>query len=104
MARKIPISGLPLFAYKLRTEGLSWLSARLKREWQMPTTGMGQALYRAVRSFRGGGRDLPLFDGDRLYAFYDLAVAPLTFDFLWFLVGAELRRRRDGLAAIEVVI
>ena len=26
-----------------------------------------------------------------LFAFYDLQVAPITFDFLWFLVGADLR-------------
>lgn len=105
MARKIPISGLPLLAYKLRTEGLPWLFARLKREWQMPTTGAGQALFRVARALTGGGRSAAAaIDRDRLYAFYDLAVAPLTFDFLWFLVGAELRRKRDGLAAIAVVI
>src|SRR6185437_14332700 len=106
MARKIPISGLPLFAYKLKTEGLPWLTARIKREWQMPTTGPGQRLFRMRRALSRDTRGGPagFVDRDRLYAFYDLAVAPLTFDFLWFLVGAELRRRRDGLAAIEVVI
>ena len=41
---------------------------------------------------------------DILYAFYDLGVAPVTYDFLWFLVGAELARQRQGLAAIHAVI
>src|SRR6185437_3078974 len=106
MARKIPISGLPLFAYKLKTEGLPWLTARIKREWQMPTTGPGQRLFRMRRALSRDTRGGPagFVDRDRLYAFYDLAVAPLTFDFLWFLVGAELRRWRNGLAAMEVVI
>jgi hypothetical protein len=39
-----------------------------------------------------------------LYAFYDLSVAPITFDFLWFLAGADLARRERGLAQIHVVI
>jgi hypothetical protein len=39
-----------------------------------------------------------------LYAFYDLGVAPVSFDFLWFLVGAELERQRRELGQIHVVI
>jgi hypothetical protein len=103
MARKIPISGLPLFAYKLRTGGLPWLAKRLKREWQMPTTRGGQVFYRAGRALAGGWRRAAMAD-DMLYAFYDLGVAPITFDFLWFLVGAELERQRLGLASIHVAI
>jgi len=41
---------------------------------------------------------------ETLFAFYDLKVAPITFDFLWFLVGADLHRRRSGLASVHVVI
>ena len=91
MARKIPISGLPLFAYKLRTGGWAWLSERARRELALPTTGAGQALYRAARALSGRRGTPPV--GDTLFAFYDLAVAPITFDFLWFLVGAEFARR-----------
>ena len=103
MARNIPISGLPLLIYKLRTGGLAWLSDRLKREWQMPTTRPGQMLYRSGRALLGRGRAVKN-EGDTLCAFYDLAVAPLTFDFLWFLVGAELERKRRGLSAVDVVL
>jgi hypothetical protein len=39
-----------------------------------------------------------------LFAFYDLKVAPVTFDFLWFLAAADLERRRRGLNSVHVVI
>jgi hypothetical protein len=107
MARDIPISGLPLLVYKLRTGGFPWLAKRLQREWQAPTTGPGQALYRAARGVCRGirsGEGAALLPDGVLYAFYDLAVAPITFDFLWFLVGAELARQRAGLASIHVII
>ncbi len=39
-----------------------------------------------------------------LLAFYDLKVAPATFDFLWFLAGADLRRRVVGADNVHVVI
>jgi hypothetical protein len=105
----LPLRGLPLLIAKLRTGGLSWLGERLRDEWQMPRTGPGQALYRAVRSV---GRSTGVASRDKeahqrpdtLYAFYDLGVAPVTYDFLWFLVGAELERRRRKLASVHVVI
>jgi hypothetical protein len=107
MARDIPISGLPLLVYKLRTGGVPWLLKRLRREWDLPTTGPGQAFYRAARRLRHvaghDDRGLTLTEG-MLYAFYDLAVAPITFDFLWFLVGAELARQRRGLCSVHAVI
>ena len=39
-----------------------------------------------------------------LFGFYDLQVAPVTFDFLWFLAAADLERRRLGLKSVHVVI
>lgn len=104
MARKIPISGLPLFAYKLRTGGWGWLSERVRREAELPTTGAVQALYRAAHVLGGRVRRGTPPARDTLFAFYDLAVAPVTFDFLWFLVGAELARRKQGLPSLHVVI
>jgi hypothetical protein len=107
MLRSPPVSGLPLLFYKLRTGGVPWLADRLRREWQMPTSRGGQAIYRALRrAGRWGSSEATLRPAanDALYAFYDLAVAPLTFDFLWFLVGAELARRRVGASGIHVVI
>jgi hypothetical protein len=38
-----------------------------------------------------------------LQFYYDLAAAPITFDFAGYLAGAELERRRRGLSAIVVI-
>jgi hypothetical protein len=73
-----------------------------------PTTSPGKALHRAAR--RGVSAVLaPLRGSDptlgrTLFAFYDLKVAPITFDFLWFLAGADLARRDAGVDNIHVVI
>jgi hypothetical protein len=109
MSRKIPVSGPSLLFYKLRTGGLRWLMGRLAEEWRLPRTAAGQALRRRARSFgralSGNRNDAAAAPSeDVLYAFYDLAVAPVTFDFLWFLAGAELARERLGLAGVHVVI
>jgi hypothetical protein len=106
---RVPLSGLPLLIHKVREGGLSWLRERLCEEWEMPRTRGGQALYRAARAMGryvlGAGRqERQCGRVDLLYAFYDLGVAPVSFDFLWFLVGAELDRRRRGLASIHAVI
>ena len=111
MARSIPTSGAPLLFYKLRNDGLAWLFRRLREEWELPRTAAAQAVYRGLR---GVSRTFGLAphtsvagvacETQALYAFYDLGVAPITFDFLWFLVGAELERQRRGLASIQAVI
>ena len=41
---------------------------------------------------------------DVLYAFYDLAVSPATFDIVPFLVLAELERKEVGCSSLHVVI
>lgn len=105
MREKVPLSGLPLLTHKLRTGGITWLAQRLLEEWQLPRTAAGQSLLRGLRAVgSAGGRAGILGEANTLYAFYDLGVAPITFDFLWFLVGAELERQRLGLRAIHAVI
>jgi len=110
MREKVPLSGLPLLTYKLRTGGITWLARRLLEEWRLPRTDAGQKLLRGLRAIGraavrapGSHASLP-GEPDILYAFYDLGVAPITFDFLWFLVGAELERRRLGLRTVHTVI
>jgi hypothetical protein len=41
---------------------------------------------------------------DVLYAFYDLQVAPITYDASWFAAAADLKRRQLGLSRIHFVI
>jgi hypothetical protein len=105
MRQKVPLSGLPLLTYKLRAGGLAWFWQRLVDEWRLPRTVAGQSLLRGLRAVgRARVRPDAAATPDTLYAFYDLGVAPITFDFLWFLVGAELERQRRGLRAVHVVI
>jgi hypothetical protein len=110
MTGKLPLSGPPLLLYKLRTGGITWLLERLQDEWRLPRTGLGQSLFRGARVVARAARrssrsaDISGRPSGVLYAFYDLGVAPITFDFLWFLVGAELERQRRGCASIHAVI
>src|SRR5258708_19770293 len=63
--------------------------------------GAVAAIPRALR--RSAAADYP-HAHDVLFAFSDLQVAPVTFDFLWFLAAADLERRRLGLKSVHVVI
>ena len=110
-----PKRGLPRAVYRIRTQGMGWVGKRIASEINLPTTGPGKFLHasarRALAAFnavprlltRSSAATFPLAD-DVLYAFYDLKVAPVTFDFLWFLAGAELRRQKLGMSAVHVVI
>lgn len=106
MALNAPLSKLPLIVRQLRSRGIPWVAERLRREWALPTTALGRFAYRARHPERllRGRISRPGSQEDCLFAFYDLAIAPLTFDFLWFLVGADLERRRAGLKSVHVVI
>src|SRR5271169_3129929 len=110
MPGKLPLSGPPLLLYKLRTGGVAWLVERLREEIELPRTSLGQSLFRGARGIARAVQRRPVRDAacgapsDVLYAFYDLGVAPITFDFLWFLVGAELERRRRELTSVHAVI
>ena len=110
-----PVGGLPRIAFKIRTEGLGWIARRLAAEVNLPTTRVGRIIHAASRRGISVSAVLPrmarrlLLPPDSetrrtLFAFYDLQVAPVTFDFLWFLVGADLHRRQLGLDRIHVVI
>jgi len=112
--RDEPAGGLPRIIFKLRSEGPSWIGKRLVAEAVHPTTAPGQLIHRLARQGITAAAALPrrirrsgsTFPGVErtLFAFYDLKVAPITFDCLWFLVGADLQRRRLGLDHVHVVI
>ncbi len=94
-----------LLREQLKAGGWRWVFDRLRREWRMPTTPAGRALYRARRPrHEPSPAERAKYPADMLYAFYDLAVAPLTFDVLWFLAGADLERRRLGLKSVHLVV
>jgi hypothetical protein len=110
-----PTSGIRRVAFKIKTKGLRWIVERLAAEVSQPTTPPGRLAHKLARSATSAAAALPRRlralavpkpeDAARtLFAFYDLQVSPVTFDFLWFLVGADLERRRRGLEAVHVVI
>ncbi len=110
-----PASGIRRVAFKIKSKGPGWIVRRLAAEASQPTTTPGRLLHRLARNATTLAAALPRrlhalavpkpADAARtLFAFYDLQVSPITFDFLWFLVGADLERRRRGLDAVHVVI
>lgn len=50
----------------------------------------------------GSGAHLPV-DDDCLLVFYDLGHWPITFDFVWVVISADLVRREKGLAGLYFV-
>jgi hypothetical protein len=110
-----PSRGIPRLVHKIRTEGIGWISKRLAHEILQPSTKPGRAVHALARGGIAAVAAVPrrlrrmsasrsLATDQTLFAFYDLKVAPLTFDFLWFLAAAELRRRELALEHIHVVI
>ena len=100
---------------RIRAQGLLWVWRRFRIELVTPSTGPGRALIALRLALRAllawPGRWLAQrSDGahpnarDTLFAFYDLEVAPVTYDLTWFVVAAELSRRRLGLSSIQLLI
>jgi hypothetical protein len=110
--KREPASGLARLVFKLRLGGLAWLKTRLAAEATLPSTRIGQTIHLFARRGLSAAAAIPRgvraarypYARDVLFAFYDLKVAPITFDFLWFLAAADLERRRFGLKSIHVVI
>jgi hypothetical protein len=99
---------------RLRGRGLVAIAHRALREFYAPETRLGHALSPitapAWRLFRDARRALTRqapakrrVSADTLTLYYDLDVAPITYDFLFFLAFAEAERRKRGLTRLEVV-
>src|SRR5260370_964154 len=112
---KAPDSSIPRLAFKLRNEGFAWLKSRLAFEVSFPRTRIGPSIHLFARHGLGAAAAIPRaarrsmappypHAHEVLFAFYDLQVAPVTFDFLWFLAAADLERRRLGLKSVHVGI
>jgi hypothetical protein len=110
-----PEAGVARILFRLRTQGPIWILRRLRTEQISPSTKPGQLIHAFCRHAMGAAmapirairRSLAshIVEVDStLFAFYDLKVQPITYDFLWFLTGAETMRRQLGLARVHVVI
>ncbi len=92
-----------------RREGVAVIARRVVREFRIPTTGPGRALlpiWRIPRRLRSKASEpaYRLAGPNSLVAFWDFLAAPITFDFCWFMVAAELERRRRGLTSLHFVL
>ena len=92
----------------IRKNGLNTVPERLRQEVRVPTTPVGKRMHPVWRMGRHvlswvRGKNVA-FGGDTLVAFYDLQVSPVTYDFAWFLVAADLERRRRQMARLHVVV
>lgn len=92
----------------VRRRGLAEIPRRIKQELATPTTPLGRRIYPAVIAAWGLRRRLSSIRGRNagagLIAFYDLGHWPITFDFLWFLLAAEIARQEAGLPFIHLVL
>lgn len=88
---------------------MGWVWRRLR--YRTPATAPGRTVHAwlrwslgvAMTPFRQLAKREPVSD-DTLYAFYDLQVAPATYDASWFAVAADLTRRRKRLSQIHFVV
>jgi hypothetical protein len=110
-----PAGGIARIIFKMRHEGPAWVARRVSAETVNPTTHPGRLLHALARRGISAAGALPRLmrrlrvptfanSDTLLYAFYDLEVAPITFDFLWFLAAADLHRRHRSLKDIHVII
>jgi hypothetical protein len=98
----------------LRSEGLLWLLRRLRH--RTPFTPSGRAIHFNLRRILGMLLTIPRAikglsgepglrnSEDILFAFFDLQVAPITYDASWFVAAADHMRRQRGLKRIHFVI
>lgn len=98
---------------KIRERGAGWLWQRLRREVVVPTTPATEAVrdrlatvHGWMRKPKGASTGAPegAFDDALLPAVYDLDVNPITFDFSWFLVGAEMAARDAGKSGFRLIL
>jgi len=102
---------LKLIKPKIKELGVSWFLKRVFVEFNKPTTTPGIKL----RAITANGYGIILHtlafplriitrDKKGLYLFYDLDVSPVTFDFCFALIAAELERKRKKLSHIHICI
>ncbi|EJW10049.1 hypothetical protein A33M_0668 [Rhodovulum sp. PH10] len=91
----------------LRASGPRWLVRLVPNEYALPrlgiTRGIRDALIRASDRLHRATPASVVWSEDCLQVFYDLSVAPVSWDFARTLAAAELERRRRGFAGITVV-
>lgn len=103
-----------LFAHWVEQRGLKWVYRRILNEFVAPTFAPLKRLLRFQLRLRSSwlmstckplGKSSPAnLDSSTLFFIFDLQVCPIAFDVVTYLAGAEIERRRRGLARIHVFI
>ena len=97
----------------IRAEGFGWLIRRIRH--RTPISLPGRFIHHQLRRFIGTLVAIPrsilrqfggpeAINSDTLYAFFDLQVAPITYDAGWFAAAADRVRRQKNLARIHFII
>lgn len=99
------VSKLRLVRAKIAERGWRWFWLRVSEHLVHPASPLAFLIRPLVRgiSMRGAAHAFDSMSAT-LFLFYDLQVAPLTFNFIETLAAAEMARRRLGLSDIYVVI
>jgi hypothetical protein len=96
-------------AFRKSTEkGPSWLFLRAKQELKNPTAFLFMKpvmnmIYHTKQRFKNLFRENVECNEDYITAVCDLNVFPVTFDFSFFLVGAELFARENGKSTFNIL-
>jgi hypothetical protein len=86
-----------------------YLPRALRNEFVNPRLGLTLALRRGLGAVsdlrrRSSGTAVSTWSDDTLQFVFDLSVAPITFDFVSYLAGAELERRLRGFSGLTLII
>ena len=92
---------------KIRQNGFNWFLSRLRREFRSPTRPFAK---HAIDAFLKSKRNLRRFfitpdESRQVFAIYDLAICPITYNFVEFLIDAEYEARKgnkDGFIVVFV--
>lgn len=91
---------------KIFEKGLTWAVWRVKNEFKSPSFRIAKHILTAVRKSKRWVGTLfhknESHDQDYVTAIYDLNSNAITFDFAYFLMGAELFSRKNGRSSFVV--
>jgi len=95
-------------AKKVSTKGSPWLYKRIKQELKTPSYLASKQIVIYVEFFRRFIRRMAISESvdytkDHLLVVYDLNVAPITFDFAYFLAYAETFAIKSGKKTIYII-
>ena len=96
--------------YKIHKKGLAWAVSRIKVEFRTPSFRLTRGLINVMKAAEANLKGLikkphfPDESSNYLTAIYDLNVHPITYDFAYFLAGAELYANKQGKSKFFVWI